>query len=394
MLLRIVLFVCLCTLVFQQHCLGADQSWNDLMVLAHDNVHSRNFMEAQRLLEAALVRAEKFDESDPRLSASLRALAEVYLARKEFTKAEALYKRELKTFDGLGEHYPDTAHVWLGLGRISEEKGNYREAERYYGKLLGRKHPIHTEKDAVESRVIWRLARMYVKQKKFDEAERYYLKALSMEGSLNPVMDAEPIELVELANTFRANGRYDQAETYYRRVLKLCEKSTGQEPVEKAMGMFGLADALLNKPGVNRQAKSKEGETLMIGALAIFDRCYGPDSNYSAQVVKRLARFYFDGHDYDKCEAFCKRGLAIHEKLDPACAQIGGISSMLAKCYTDKGRFREAETCYKRALEIFGKLPDRRTQYEQHLHLYANLLRNTGRKKEADALLARTKSSP
>lgn len=391
MLLRIVLVVGLCTLVFQQHSLGAEQSWNNLMLLAHDNVKANNLDQAQSLLLAALAQAETFGSRDPRLSASLRALADLYVKKKQFAKAEALYQRELKTFDGLGEHYPDRAHVWLALARVSEESGNYREAERYYRKLLARKNPIHTEKDCEDRRVIWALGRMNAKQKKFDEAERYYLKALSM---ASPRIDESPMELVELANAMKANGKYEEAEAYYRRVLKMCQKSTGQEPVENGLAMAGLAEGLMDKPGVRKQKDSKEVETLMVGALTIFDRYYGTNSHNSAQLVKRLARLYFEKHDYDRSEAFCKRGLAIYEKLDPAGPQMAALSGTLAQIYRSKGGYVEAEVHYKRAVEIFGNLPSRRKQYEAYLHSYADLLRMTGRKAEADRLIQRKQAAP
>src|SRR6516225_9683117 len=76
--------------------LAAPPSWEELMSRGYEARKDYRWDEADRLLEAALKKAEQFGEQDPRLTASIRELADVCFAQKKFVRAASLYKRELK----------------------------------------------------------------------------------------------------------------------------------------------------------------------------------------------------------------------------------------------------------------------------------------------------------
>ena len=55
------------------------------------------------------------------------------------------------------------------------------------------------------------------------------------------------LSLDHLADLYRAQGRYDEAEPLYRRALKISEKALGPEHPQVGLILEGYAHLLLNK---------------------------------------------------------------------------------------------------------------------------------------------------
>ncbi len=126
---------------------GSD--WDKYKTAGLAAVSEGNLFIAQALWLAALDETKAFRFDDPRLSASLENLAEVYWKRGKFEKAEPLCKQILQISESvLGPEHADVALAANNLALVCERQGKYVEAALLYQqalsineKLFGHTHP-------------------------------------------------------------------------------------------------------------------------------------------------------------------------------------------------------------------------------------------------------------
>ncbi len=156
----------------------------------------------------------------------------------------------------INEYYSPT-RVWERhhqAGLAASGKGNYLEAEKALAAALqeAEKFPPGDQRLAL---TLDRLAEMYRIQGKFEEAERYLQWSLGIEeeryGPDHPQVAAR---LNNLAGNYRARALYAEAEPLYQRTLDIWEKRLGPE---NSLALF----ALENYAGVLRKLRrDKEAE--------------------------------------------------------------------------------------------------------------------------------------
>jgi len=166
-------------------------------------------------------------------------------ARGEFQQAMNLYEQARLIVAGTGDRAGEAAIIAQIAGvyramekalSISREAGD-REGEgvtlgnigRVYDALairekqLGPEHP-----DTAQS--LNNLAELYRAQGKYEQAEPLYQRALAIrEKQLGPEHPYTATSLNNLAGLYRAQGKYEQAEPLYQRALAIREKQLGPE---------------------------------------------------------------------------------------------------------------------------------------------------------------------
>lgn len=157
----------------------------------------------------------------------------------------------------------------------SAEKGYQRAvdfAEQSYHKGNGEAELIQGLKS---------LAECYSVQNKFAEAEPHYLRAAQLEeskvgtdmlktGKLSPEFDNWISILMSLADNYRAEGKYADAEKTYKRVLNLEAKLSEPDKVVRAEAQSELAECY------SKQRKYKDAVGLFKMALAGIEKADGP----------------------------------------------------------------------------------------------------------------------
>jgi tetratricopeptide (TPR) repeat protein len=126
---------------------GAD--WEKFRQAGAKAIAEENYFVAQAMWSAALEEAKDFKIDDPRLSATLENLAEVYWQQLKYDKAEPLCKRILQISENvLGLNHPDVSLAACNLALVCERQGKHIEAAILYQqvlatreKLLGQEHP-------------------------------------------------------------------------------------------------------------------------------------------------------------------------------------------------------------------------------------------------------------
>ena len=130
-----------------------------------------------------------------------------------------------------------------------------------------------------------------------------------------PASDDDPITALNLATSlnnlaalYDDQGRYSEAEPYYKRALAIWEKALGPEHPQVAQTLNNLAALYYTK------GQYVEAEPLFKRALALVEKALGPDHPHVATSVNNLAELYQAQGKYAEAEPLLQRSLAIREK--------------------------------------------------------------------------------
>ena len=161
------------------------------------------------------------------------------------------------------------------------------------------------------------------------------------------------------------NKERDIPQSRYRRALAIYEKAFGSDHPYVATTLNNLAEIYRN------QGNYAEAELVLQRSLAINEKALGPDHPDVATSLNNLAELYRNQGRYADAEPLYKRSLAIREKaLGPDHPDVAMALNNLAVLYEDQGRYADAEPLYKRSLAIREKAlgpdhPDVATVAEQ-----------------------------
>ncbi len=150
-------------------------------------------------------------------------------------------------------------------------------------------------------------------QGNYPEAEKRLVAALKEAEGFRPQDSRLAATLNNLAELYRTQGRYAEAEPLYRRALAIDEKALGSDHPNVATDLNNLALLYHN------QGKHAEAEPLYKRALAIDEKALGFDHPDVAMDLNNLAGPYHAQSRYVEAEPLYKRALAIWKKvLGPA----------------------------------------------------------------------------
>ncbi len=162
------------------------------------------------------------------------------------------------------------------------------------------------------------IANVYRSQGKFEDAEANYKRAIAiLENSVGDQHPNLATVLNNLAVLYRKQSKYKEAEVLYRRVLNIVEKAQGPEHRNVYISLNNLV--LLYQ----KQGKYTEAEPLMKRALAILEKTLGPDHPDFAAKLKNLARLQrYLGRDKEAAAseeraAGIEKRVAVQRNLNP-----------------------------------------------------------------------------
>jgi general secretion pathway protein A len=168
------------------------------------------------------------------------------------------------------------------------------------------------------------------------DTEEYWPRDPKLANSLN-----------NIANAYRTQGKYEEAEANYKRAATILENSVGSHHPNLATVLNNLA-VLYRK-----QSKYQEAESLYRRALAIVEKALGPENRNVAMSLNNLALLYQKQGKFTEAEPVQKRALAILEKtLGPDHPDVATGLRNLAKLERLMGRVEEAAQCLARATAI------------------------------------------
>lgn len=172
-----------------------------------------------------------------------------------------------------------------------------------------------------------------------------------------PPSDADDIDaacgLHDSAVSYRAEGKYDQAESLGLQALMIFEKAVGPKHPD-------VANILNNLAGIHvDRGEYAEAERLYQRSVSIMEKVSEGDADIErlrVQSLSNLAEFYRLQGRNEAAESLFKRALAIKEKLfGPNHPEVAMTLNKLAVLYKSQGRYTEAKLLYQRSLSGLKK---------------------------------------
>jgi len=189
-------------------------------------------------------------------------LANRYTDFKRFSEAESLYGKALKIrLAKLGEINSKVANVYANLGKVAEELGHHREAQRYLSKAVEIHQKLGLGANKDQALALITLGEFYCHNGNKSEGEKLLTSALDMYEELG-VPDLANL-YHNTAGTFLADKSYPLAEKYYSRALQLRidDQGANHPDVALELGQLGYTDELQKKYA---QAYDKYAQALKI----------------------------------------------------------------------------------------------------------------------------------
>jgi len=347
-----------------------------------------NHAEAERLFTQAVQQAEKFGESDKRLTSSLMKLAGLYQDQGKEKQAQEVAQR----IESIQAQHPaqqlgdaetnlnELVDVTLGLvpkvlrkeewaeyhklteklshlAVLCEERNDYDKAEELFKKELDIERQTLGQDSPDVARTLSNLAALYHKYAgRFEEAEKLYQQALFIRekefGKNNPEVAGS---LLSLALLCENEGKYALSQELYNRALGIYKTKYGMEHADVATTLAGMAELY------RVQGKFDQAEPLYKQALEINERLENPDHPSVTSSRHNLAGLYAEEGKYAKAEPLYRQTLASYEKTDgPESPHVAVILNNLGSVLIQEGKYRDAEVLLKRALAIRARvlMPD------------------------------------
>jgi tetratricopeptide (TPR) repeat protein len=162
-------------------------------------------------------------------------------------------------------------------------------------------------------------------QGRYGDAERLLVNALKRSERGAPEAPDLAAALARLADLYRAQARYEEAEPLYRRAIALEEGTHGGEHPRVARVLNNLA-LVYRAQGLYEQA-----EPLCRRALAIAERAHGGEHPLTAAAIGNLLTVYLAQQRYVEADPLFRRSVAIKERaLGPKHPALAGSLSTYA----------------------------------------------------------------
>ncbi|MBW7991789.1 MAG: tetratricopeptide repeat protein [Planctomycetes bacterium] len=189
------------------------------------------YTKAQPLAEQALTLAKSNGESDSELSMCLIDLATLYKSQNKLLDAENMCEQGLKLQKKvLYKSHPYVAYTLRTLGSIYTEQGNYIKAINTMEKAMAIMLESHTENDKALAPFWVDIAAILVAKGDYKEAESYYKKAMAFINiSYGPDHLYTANVLGNVAKLYTLQGRHDEAEELIDRTIAKQESIYGAE---------------------------------------------------------------------------------------------------------------------------------------------------------------------
>lgn len=161
----------------------------------------------------------------------LFGLANLYLAEKQFEKAEPLFQRVLVIREReLGPDHFHTGTALNGLARFYTECGRYKEAESFYERALTTyEHSLGLEHPYVAV-VLLRFGQLCFLQQRYTQAEALYQRCLALQERVYSPEHIHFITLLtQIGQLFIAQERYSEARENLQRALSIAERALAPE---------------------------------------------------------------------------------------------------------------------------------------------------------------------
>ncbi|HET6574249.1 MAG TPA: tetratricopeptide repeat protein [Fimbriiglobus sp.] len=373
------------------------------------------------------------DSADPYAGRGLNALASLYQARKDYSRADQLYRRALAAEEkARGANGVGVALVLGNRAGLLEEQGRYEEAEPLREREVQiLDTPTAPGRADLAAAAHLAAGRMYRQWGRDAKAEPHLARAVELKWKSGNRNDPAAIPyLIELGRLYLALKQPAKANLPLRHVLEQREKSAGKTPQEQveladALHDMGCLHLLAGRPtsaepllvqalrirekafpaGDLRTAvtlhalatlhvsrkRSQQAEGELQRAYQIKQKVLGADHAGTAAALEDLGLLSARTNDLESAAGYFRKALAARERsAGPRHPSVAGTLHHLANAYRDLRQYADAEPLYRRAVAIKEKEygPDN-PELASVLDSYAAMLLKAGRAADAAAAAKR-----
>jgi TPR repeat protein/CHAT domain-containing protein/Tfp pilus assembly protein PilF len=252
------------------------------------------------------------------------------------------------------------------------------------GFLVGLASLGHAEPTEDEVIALYRRANTLRAEGKNDQAEKIFLRILPDTARLWGEGSFQHTGIMlALGTLYAETGQNEKAETHYRRCLALREEKMGKEHVHVANVLNNLALLLTNT------LRPREAEPLYKRAVPIFEK--SGDTVKLADVLNNLGTLYQGIGRPEEGEPLVLRALKIREDRVPVDeADVADSCVTLANGYADTGRYEKAEPYYARAIKFWEGIDRQHPKLAIVLESQAALYHDLGQNDKAEELFQRS----
>ena len=247
------------------------------------------FDHAQPLLERSLAMHRRLaDGPDSTTATSLHHLAQLHQEQGNYEQAESLFREALSIRRAvLGNQHPNVAATLSQLGSLLWfNKGEYAPADSALRAALSIRRATLGNAHIDVAASLNTLANVNHRQGKYDQAEPYYREALTLYRERLGRHPNVAIVQSNFAALLRDRGAYAEAERQQREALAIHRETVGDESIDVALDLGNLARILLE------QGRLDEAEPLFQESLAKLKALYGAMHPYIARTEYHFGQLY------------------------------------------------------------------------------------------------------
>jgi serine/threonine protein kinase/tetratricopeptide (TPR) repeat protein len=330
-----------------------------LYELANLYVARREYSKAEPLLVQALeIGRRVLGEDHPTSLKCMHIQAHLHKYQRNFAQAEPLLVRVLEVGRRvLGEEVPDTLHVMECLAGVYSEQGKLAQAEPLLVHALEGLRRVLGEEHRATFLTMNGLACLYMKQGKLAQAELLFVKALEVGRRVLGEEDGDTlVNMNNLAQVYLLQEKLAQAEPLFVKALGVRRRVFGEEHPDTLNSMNSLAGLYI------KQGKLAQAEPLLVQALEVGRRAGGEEYPNTLTTMHRLFELYFLQGKLAQAEPLAIKVLEglrrVQREEHPDTLHA---MENLAQLYEKLGDLTRAEPLQVKVLEI-----RRRVQGEQH----------------------------
>jgi tetratricopeptide (TPR) repeat protein len=203
-----------------------------------------------------------------------------------------------------------SSRIFRAMARVYIAEGEYTKAQGLAeNALILAKSDKGPESDSERCKCLIDLAFLYKNQGRFSDAQKACEAGLELQKKIyykdHPYIAAT---LRILSSIYQGQCKYSQAEKTLAQAIHIMQKS--HLPDDPALAPYQVDMARL----LAAQGKFNEAEALYLPALEVINKSYGPDHLYTAGVISSLAELYTLQKKDKKAEELTNIALKIQNK--------------------------------------------------------------------------------
>jgi tetratricopeptide (TPR) repeat protein len=299
------------------------------------------------------------------------------------------YRKSLVEFKQALTESPDNISVYFLYADMNEILGNYREAIKYYDKVLKAFHSPLSRDDCLDiAKTLNNMANIYQKDGDYEQALKFHRSALLKRKKLLPEYHQDiAASLMNIANVYNNQGLYKQALEGHNEALKMYQMLFPGDHPYVAGSFMNIANVYYNEDAYEQALYYYQK------ALTMQLRLFHKDHLDIAASLNNIANVYDRKGDYERSLYHYQQVLAMNRKLlSEKHPDIATSLMNIANIYQRQGNYKKALECYQEALTMMQQLlsaphPDiaaalnniasvynRKGDYEQSLYHYQQAL--------------------